>query len=219
MASNFRYATNCACKNNKKRKLVVKMRVLLLALLVVGTVAAEGARSEPTLTRGQNDCAQVGDRCADGTVLAGYSRGAKGLLFTTPNDAPSLLPWNAGDRRFSVDGAQSDRDGKLNSGMLNLSRRISAAYRAANYCASLTAHGHRDWYLPARDELNLLFDQRDKIRGFNEEVGVKYWSSSEYTPIFSWSQDFNTGLQDREVKSTALRVRCIRAEPWLDQGM
>jgi len=207
-------------KTIRKRNSVVKNGALSCFFIVAAVgIAADEARSAPTLVGWQRDCAQVGDRCADGTVLAGYSREGKGLVFTTPNDAPSLFPWNAGDRKFSVAGAQSERDGKLNSELLSLSSRRRSFSQAANYCASLTAHGHNDWYLPARDELTLLFNHREQIRGFNGEIGTKYWSSSEYTPIFSWSQNFNTGLQDQEVKSTALRVRCIRVEARPDQNI
>src|SRR5437763_4259493 len=38
---------------------------------------------------------------------------------------------------------------------------------AANYALHLDAHGHQDWRLPSRAELNVLFNNRSAIGGFD----------------------------------------------------
>ncbi|MCK5870626.1 MAG: hypothetical protein KAG45_08300 [Methyloprofundus sp.] len=66
-----------------------------------------------------------------------------------------------------------------------------------------------DWFLPSKDELKLLFQQKDVVGGFTDDF---YWSSSEITPFISWAQKFNNfGHQSIKLKNSTLRVRAIRA--------
>src|SRR5579862_2002676 len=54
---------------------------------------------------------------------------------------------------------------------------------AADYAARLNAHGHRDWRLPTKAELNVLFNNRAAIGGFRwAEANAynQYWSSTKY---------------------------------------
>ena len=77
-------------------------------------------------------------------------------------------------------GASSKSDGKANTDEV-MSRSDSAEYPAFVWCR---AKG-KDWYLPAIDELKLLYSVRDTInRTLNERGGNTlsgwYWSSTEY---------------------------------------
>ena len=52
---------------------------------------------------------------------------------------------------------------------------------AADYAAKLDAHGLHDWRVPTKGELNVLFNNRAAIGGFNvsgSPPGGWYWSSS-----------------------------------------
>ena len=49
------------------------------------------------------------------------------------------------------------------------------------------------WRLPNREELNVLYENKDKIGGFGD---YGYWSSSEYDNDDAWGQDFLDGNQD-----------------------
>ena len=48
------------------------------------------------------------------------------------------------------------------------------------------------WRLPTRDELNILFENKDKIGGF---ANLYYWSSTEFDNSTAWVQNFNYGYQ------------------------
>ena len=87
---------------------------------------------------------------------------------------------------------------------------------AAEYCDGLSAHDHDDWYLPALDELNVLYTNRNTgdLNGTFSETGSfpagYYWSSSEedlYHPRF---QRFTDGAQGNTLKKFELTVRCVR---------
>jgi len=46
------------------------------------------------------------------------------------------------------------------------------------------------WRLPTKDELNLLYKNKDKIGGFDPQG---YWSSTEDVNGSAWGQGFNDG--------------------------
>src|SRR5947209_3092432 len=55
--------------------------------------------------------------------------------------------------------------------------------QAMKYAEELDAHGHRDWRVPTKGELNLLFNNRAAIGGFDESGSYPagwYWSSTAF---------------------------------------
>lgn len=80
---------------------------------------------------------------------------------------------------------------------------------AAGLCAN-TKHGeHGDWYLPSKEELNLLYIQKNSVGGFSSSTA--YRSSTEYWNTLARSQYFSDGNQTNSLKNIPLRVCCIRA--------
>lgn len=63
---------------------------------------------------------------------------------------------------------------------------------AAKLCFDLVLDGYDDWFLPSKDELNLLYLQRDLVGGFVSDGNAPYWSSTEYEESFgAWRQLFS----------------------------
>jgi hypothetical protein len=84
---------------------------------------------------------------------------------------------------------------------------------AVAHARSSTAHGHSDWRLPSQDELNVMFNNRAAIGGFNLSGSFPagwYWSSSENTSYTARGQRFSDGNQNSNTKSSGLSVRCVR---------
>jgi hypothetical protein len=79
---------------------------------------------------------------------------------------------------------------------------------AASIAASYSLDGIDGWYLPSKDELNLLYQQKAVVGGFAD---FNYWSSSEYNSSYAWSQLFYYGLQAYGNKDYTLPVRAVRA--------
>lgn len=46
------------------------------------------------------------------------------------------------------------------------------------------------WKLPNKEELNLMYEQRETIGGFSSSW---YWSSSDFFLNSAWAQDFTAG--------------------------
>jgi hypothetical protein len=65
------------------------------------------------------------------------------------------------------------------------------------------------WHLPSKTELNYLYEQQSVVGGF---ANLTYWNSTEGSSGNAWSQDFASGAQGINPKSTTpLRVRAVRA--------
>ena len=65
------------------------------------------------------------------------------------------------------------------------------------------------WRLPTKDELNILYENKDKIGGFATNY---YWSSTEVGNGTAWDQDFANGAQVGNLyKGNGSYVRAVRA--------
>jgi len=75
---------------------------------------------------------------------------------------------------------------------------------AKNACEKLG----NGWRLPSKDELNILYKNKDKIGGF---ASYDYWSSTEFDNGFAWYRNFDDGSQSFYNKYDTGYVRAIRA--------
>ena len=64
------------------------------------------------------------------------------------------------------------------------------------------------WRLPTKDELNMLYKNKEEIGGFAINF---YWSSTELDNYLAWRQDFNFGNQYGFNKNFTYYVRAVRA--------
>ena len=88
-------------------------------------------------------------------------------------------------------------------------KNLDGAYSWNDAIAACEALGD-GWHLPTKEELNLLFSNKEKIDGFKEG---DYWSCSEYSTASAWAQFWlsgGPGFQDYDGKSGAGYVRAVR---------
>lgn len=84
---------------------------------------------------------------------------------------------------------------------------------AAKLANDFSFGGFDDWFLPSLDELNELYNQKDVVGGFGEDL---YWTSTERSATNAWYQFFrmnNDGMQGSSGTKTEvfIRARFIRA--------
>lgn len=98
----------------------------------------------------------------------------------------------------------------IGSGFKNTKMMLgTCTFGAANAAVSYNGGGKSDWFLPSKDELNLLYLQKE-ILGMS--TIADYWSSSEVGVGVVWSQHFLNGGQYNNVpKVNTQTVRPIRA--------
>lgn len=71
---------------------------------------------------------------------------------------------------------------------------------------------HSDkWFVPSKDELNLVYENKSNLSNVSTSNLDSYWSSSEYSYGAAWSQHLSSGSQRSYNKlSHVIRVRLCR---------
>ena len=77
-------------------------------------------------------------------------------------------------------------------------------YEAVEVCKKLGP----GWRLPTKDELNMLYKNKEEIGGF---ASTSYWSSSEYDNGNAWGHGFLIGSQFSNGKNVTHFARAVRA--------
>ena len=111
----------------------------------------------------------------------------------------------------SATGATSSWDGKTNTALMTSTNPAAQAY-----VQSLSTGGFTDWYLPAIDELSILWQNRMHANKGLDNGGytllvwsgnnIRYWSSTENTATQAFYLDFVEGIVDTNLKSSTIAV-------------
>ena len=114
----------------------------------------------------------------------------------------------------------------IGSGKVNTDLIVAAISdetgRAAQLCDALDYGGCSDWFLPSKDELNLIYTNLVEAGVGVFPGGGIFWSSSEgsdenpeftdhYSQYYAWVQGFYNGKQFRYTKEDSSDVRAVRA--------
>jgi hypothetical protein len=140
-----------------------------------------------------------------GGILAAFRPGKDGhpdSFLIRSVDVGSDLTW--GPYGVRIEGADDHYDGRANTAAL---LKSGHAHPAAEWAAEYNRDGHKDFYLPARRELNLI-----EASGTAEDVKGWIHSSTQYSASNAWTQDFDGGDIDNWTKynkAGALAVRSI----------
>jgi len=140
-------------------------------------------------------------------ACAGWQNGCDGTTAdpTSGWGCYSSVPDVLGAEGTAIGTGQQNTDD-----ILNLVTGCSDTGIAAELADAYSNSGQSDWFLPSKDELNLMYNEQTAIGGFST---YPYWSSSEssaYTP-YALYKFFPSGSQDAAPKYTGLCVRPVRA--------
>ena len=84
---------------------------------------------------------------------------------------------------------------------------------ANSYCSNLTAEGKSDWYLPSKDQLVTMYNNKTALQGesgFTAFVSNYYWSSTATSSGNHWYVSFNNGASSYSYDYYYRYVRCVR---------
>lgn len=142
-----------------------------------------------------------------------------GLIVSTNEQSTSATYSNLSSALIGLP-AQSSWDGLSNSNAIVSQAGHTSS--AAKLCLDLVSNGQSDWYLPAIDELNILYNNRyyvnktlSTLTGASPiSVTAYYWSSTEYifgSGAYAWGFTFYGGTASDSFKYNTAFVRAIRA--------
>lgn len=145
------------------------------------------------------------DLNGDGTLNIGLIAAAADL---------SNAQW--GCEGTSISGADGTAIGTGNQNTIDIIAGCSTAGIAARLSAELTLNGYTDWFLPSKDELNLMYQNIGpgnalELGNIGSFASAFYWSSTENDNYNAWRQIFSNGYQVANWKSNTIRVRAVRA--------
>jgi len=157
-----------------------------------------------------NDPPAIGDTYQGGIIF--YLDGNGGGLIAADSDQSSAQ-WGCYEQ--SIGGTSS----AVGTGAANTTAIVSGCSEtaiAARICADLTLGGYDDWFLPSKDELNLMFENIGNgpdapLGNIGNFANYYYWSSTELDSNNAWMQLFSNGFQTNYNKNFTVYVRAVRA--------
>ena len=192
-------------------KKVILFLVLLLTLsVVIGLAGCGGSPTTPPLTY------TVGDTGPAGGLIF-YDKGSYSDGWRYLEAAPASTEWK--NKQWGSYGTLIGGTGTgIGTGQSNTTTIVtwlnshSETGKAAQLCDALVYGGYSDWFLPSRDELNLMYENLYLYGVGGFAVYFFYWSSSESSAGLAWLQNFFDGSQGSNYyKYNPVRVRAVRA--------
>jgi hypothetical protein len=175
--------------------------------------AAKNITAEDTLrwnALSQINKHHIGDFYQGGIIFY-IEPGGKNGLIASLTDISEDVEWSGNS---NLTGAASSYDGLANTSLIV--SILGAGNYAAQNCSGYSIEGFDDWYLPSKDELNLLFKAKyiiNKALTGNASAQAltkdTYWTSTERNADEAYLIEF--GRTKIVAKTTPAGVRAIRA--------
>jgi len=173
------------------------------------------------ISRQSNLIYKIGDFAFGGIVFYVDESGEHGLV-CAKNDQSTDVKWGKSNKVRKNERLSEEMFSTVTifNGKSKNTTKGSNEY-AARICKKLKIKeggvNYADWYLPSKEELNLMYLSADKINSTAVANSGKYfektyyWSATEYDYTSSWVQYFENGKQAQHHKNYYNHVRAIRA--------
>jgi len=163
-----------------------------------------------TVSSTSNDLS-IGKPYAGGIIFYIDETGEHGLIAAPSDQGTTGIQWYNGSNVETGATGTSIGTGQANTSAI-VAVQGAGSY-AAKVCDDLVLGGYSDWFLPSRDELNLMYTNLE-VNGLGGFGSFSYWSSSEYDSTYAWKQSFGFGYQNCQNygnKFYTYYVRAVRA--------
>lgn len=141
-------------------------------------------------------------------------------LVAAPSDQGAFYEW--GCINNAITGADGIVIGTGSQNTTDIINGCPTSDIAAKICEELNLNDKMDWFLPSKDELNLMWENLADSDGNGDNYGPTdpgnlggflvefYWSSSEFDSEKAWFQYFSNGQLVNGTKSTYFHIRAAR---------
>ena len=136
-----------------------------------------------------------------------YLDGNGGGLVCAENDQSTGIEW--GCSGHIINGTSTD----IGTGAVNTAiilSNCSDTETAPWICDELELNGYNDWFLPSKDELNLMYINL-RQGGYISFANEHYWSSTATNASQAWLQYFGLGYQLEKYRYYTRHVRAARS--------
>lgn len=166
------------------------------------------------LVRFENQTIQIGKTYQGGIIFYVDNSGEHGLV-AAQTDQSTGIQWYNGS--YLDTGATATAVGTGAANTTKINKTQGAGAYAASLAANLVLGGYDDWFLPSKDELELMYKNIGQgapapltnVGGF---AAASYWSSSENGNDEAWFWHFGAGIRDRGYyRNSTFYVRAARA--------
>jgi hypothetical protein len=167
----------------------------------------------------------VGDFYGGGVVFylfeagdTGYVAGETHGLIAAVEDTSDGIIWYNGS--WTTTGATGTvlGTGQANTNAIIANQGATETDYAAGLARAYRGGGYTDWFLPSKDELNLMYTNKATINttaaanGGSNFTIYTYWSSTEYDNYLAWKLTFSSGyLGFNGGKYSTFAMRAVRA--------
>jgi hypothetical protein len=201
-SGNYNDLTNKPITNGSETKILVRENL---------EIEGAGTPANPYIlnTRGHF----IGEKFGGGIVFYVYDNRQHGLIAASTDQYNGIV-WFNGIKKYTNTTGDGLKSGEMNTSIIIATQTNDnpmgnfAAKVCADYSVTVDGVMYGDWYLPSKHELFLMYIHKEAIGSFKNDY---YWSSTEFSSISAWSQNFFNGSQFNLNKSLPYSVRAIRA--------
>jgi TolB-like protein len=182
---------------------------------LIETMLGTGARptSPPMMIAPTNKTYNIGDIGPAGGIIF-YDRGfvADGwqYLEAAPAGSDFTAQWGANGQNVSGTDTATNSGKQSTHLIVNRLKQLGELGRAVQVCVDMDINGYKDWFLPSKDELNLMYQNLHR-KGLEIFKGDRYWSASQHGNATAWNLSFRDGIHYYNYKSNTYSVRAVRA--------
>lgn len=184
---------------------ILSTLVLSIVIILSSDIFAQTLPPTPSSTY------VIGKTGPGGGIIFQVSGDGKHGLEVARKDQSAGIQWYNGTSKDTMAAKTGLGDGSFNTDRIITT--LGKGNYAALLCANYNGGGYGDWYLPSKDELNLIYKNLH-LKGLGGFAGERYWSSSEDSSGngFVWHQNFSHGNQFADDQfNLESRVRAVRA--------